>query len=246
MSPPWSTGPSNPSFPATSWTVIRNAQDAESPEYARHLQRLIELYWRPVYWVIRHSWRRSTDEAADLTQEFFAQNVLGRSLVRGCVPERGSFRALLRVAIKNFMLTVERDAGRVKRGGEFEIRTLDPAAIDQLERDDIGEAESPEALFDAAWNRTVVERALELMKTRLLADGRAPYLAVFQRYELDEDDARPSYAEVGAALGLTVAQVKHFLVETRFLFKEAVTDVVREYVDGPEELEEELKSLFRG
>jgi RNA polymerase sigma-70 factor (ECF subfamily) len=230
-------------FPATSWTAIRNAQDPSAPEYARNLERLIELYWRPVYWVIRRAWRRSAEEAADLTQEFFTRHVVARSLVRGVSPDRGSFRSLLRVAVRNFMLTAARDAARVKRGGDLEIRMVDPGVLEELEAVDL-EGASPEAMFDAAWNRTVLARGLELMRTRLLSDGRTTHLAVFQRYELDEDGARPSYADVGAALGLSVPQVKHALIETRVLYKEAVTDVVREYVDSPEDLEEELRSLF--
>lgn len=230
-------------FPATSWTAIRNAQDPSAPEYARHLQRLIELYWRPVYWVIRRAWRRTPEEAADLTQEFFTRHVVARPLVRAVSPDRGSFRSLVRAAIRNFMLSAARDAARAKRGGQFEIFTMDPGELEGLDAVE-SEHASPEALFDAAWNRTVLARAVDLMRTRLLADGRAAHFSVFQRYELDEGGERPSYADVGAALGLSVPQVKHALIEARVTFKEAVTDVVREYVDSPEDLEQELKSLF--
>src|SRR5262245_34630128 len=98
----------NREFPSTSWSVIVHAQDASSPDYARHLRRLVELYWRPVYSVIRQSWSRSHDDAKDLTQDFFATVVLDRELVKTYAPERGSFRTLLRTAITRFMQDVVR------------------------------------------------------------------------------------------------------------------------------------------
>jgi hypothetical protein len=59
-------------FPVTSWSMIRSARDPASPEYARHPRRLIELYWRPVYSVVRSAFRVPPDDAKDLTLVFFS------------------------------------------------------------------------------------------------------------------------------------------------------------------------------
>ncbi len=79
---------------------------------AVHMRRLVELYWRPIYSVIRHAYSKSHDDAKDLTQEFFATVMLDRELVKRYAPERGSFRALLRTALTYFMRDVARGLAR--------------------------------------------------------------------------------------------------------------------------------------
>jgi DNA-directed RNA polymerase specialized sigma24 family protein len=230
-------------FPSTSWSAIRHAQDPGSPEYERHLRRLVEMYWRPVYCVIRHAWAKTNDDAKDLTQEFFASVVLDRELVRTYVPERGSFRALLRAAISSFMHNVVRDAGRLKRGGGMKPLPLD-AAGDGLDGLPDVDKLTPEQVFDLAWNQVVMTQAIELLEKKLTAEGKPAAFSVFRRYDLDGGSAELSYATLGAELGLTAPQVKHALLHARGVFRDIVTDIVRGYVDGPEDLAAELRSLF--
>jgi RNA polymerase sigma factor (sigma-70 family) len=229
-------------FPSTMWSAICHARDASSPDYARNLSLLVEAYWRPVYVVIRYSYGRTHDEAKDLTQDFFATVVLGGALLTSFAPERGSFRKLLRAAITNFMRNAERDAGRLKRGGDltfvsFEEGDLgnDPSAQD---------AESPEACFDQSFRRVVMAQVLAQVRVRLLEQGRAEALDIFTRHDLAEQDRAPSYRELGDALGLSVDQVKHALRQARDVFLMSVTHVVRGYVDGPDELASEVRALL--
>lgn len=232
-------------FPATSWSMIRHAQDPSSPEYERHLRRLVELYWRPVFLVIRKAWSRPTDEARDLTQEFFAQVVLDRGLVRSFAPERGSFRSLIRAAIKRFMLNVTRDSKRQKRGGGSEIVSIDDATVHEADGP-LGDAGrlSPEELFDAAWNRAVISEALGRLEARLVASGDALALGAFKRYDVEGDREELTYEDAARGFGVSVPQFKRALFYARELFREAVTELVREYVDGPEELDRELRAFF--
>ncbi len=231
-------------FPATSWTVIRHAQDPESPEYERHASRLVQLYWRPVFLVIRHSWRKSPDEAKDLTQEFFATNVFQRRMVDAASPDRGSFRAFLRTSVGHFMSDARRDANRQKRGGGTRAVSIDAGDVDAGELAAAATVLSPEQAFDLAWNRTVVERAIGTLRERLAAAGREPSWEVFRRYELDGERERLSYDDLGQQLGMTGRQVKHALHATRAAFKDCVTDVVREYVGDADDLASELRALF--
>lgn len=231
-------------FPATSWTVIRRAQDPASADASDHLRRLIELYWRPVYHVIRTSWHRDDDAAKDLTQEFFATQVLGRSLVSRASQELGSFRALVRASLAHFMSNVKRGERRLRRGGGAQIVALDD--------DDVVAAAPPvgadglttEEQLDGAWKDAVVARALDVLRERLVAEGRAATWELFQKYDIEGDRTKLSYEELGAPFGLTVDQVKYALRTARALFKPIVVDIVREYVDGPDELAQELRSLF--
>jgi RNA polymerase sigma-70 factor (ECF subfamily) len=250
----------NREFPSTVWSVIRKAQDPTAPEYERHLKRLVELYWRPVYCVIRHAWARTDDDAKDLTQEFFATVILDWSLVQSYVPERGSFRGLLRAAITSFMKNTVRDASRKKRGGGIPALSLDGEASALVAAIPDPGALTPEQLFDVAWNRVVMTRAVELLERKLTSEGKAAAFEAFRRYDLEglaqapqeegaarspvKEDVQKSYAALGEALGMSVPQVKHALLHARAAFRDVVGDIVRGYVDGPEELAAELRNLF--
>lgn len=230
-------------FPSTSWSAIRNVQDPTSPEYQRHLRRLVDMYWRPVYCVIRHAWTRTNDDAKDLTQEFFATVIFDRALASSYAPERGSFRALLRTAITSFMRNVMRDANRKKRGGDYAFVPLDHAGPGL---DEIPDAEklTPEQIFDVAWNQVVMTDAIARLERKLQEEGKPLTFEVFRRYDLEIGTDDPSYASVGQALGLSAPQVKHALNHARATLREIVTDIVRGYVDGPEDLAAELRDLL--
>ena len=231
-------------FPSTAWSAIRHAQDPASPEYERHLRRLVELYWRPVYFVIRYSWARTHEDAEDLTQEFFASVIFDRALVRTFAPERGSFRGLLRTAITNFMRNTVRDAKRQKRGGDTPVLSLDAAEVDAAEVSEQAASLTPEELFDMAWNQAVMAQAIERLRERLTADGKEICYQVFKRYDLESEREQLSYAQIGDELGLTPAKVKHALLQARALLREIVTEIVRDYVDGPQDLAAELRAFF--
>lgn len=231
-------------FPATSWSMIRHAQDPTSPEYDRHLRRLVELYWRPVFLVIRSAWNRPAEEARDLTQEFFAEVIFDRGLAKLFAPERGSFRSLLRAAIKSFMLNALRDGKRLKRGGGVEIVSIDHTTLTDADTPVAEAGLSPDELFDAAWNRAVISEALARLELRLTAAGETLGMSAFRSYDVDGDRDDLTYDEAAKALGVSVAQFKRALFHARDLFRETVTDLVREYVDGPDELDRELRSFF--
>ncbi len=232
-------------FPTTLWSVIVNAQDPTSPECARHLHRLVELYWRPIYCVIRHAWARGHDDAKDLTQEFFATVVFDRELVRRYEPERGSFRTLLRTALSRFMNDMGRRSGSQKRGGGKAMI----ASLDQIEEGEVDAVPSdgavpPDELFDIAWNEAVMSQAVTLLRNRLAAEGKAEVFEIFRRYDLEGDSADLSYADLGASVSLSAPQVKYALTHARNAFREIVMDLVRGYVDDPAELAAELRGLF--
>lgn len=238
--------PGSREFPDTAWSVIRHARDAESPEYQERLAQLVRMYWRPVYWVIRHGWTRNPDDAKDLTQEFFATVIFDRGLVATYQPARGSFRALLRAAIGSFMKSSVRDAGRLKRGGGARPLSLDEIGADPAELAAGPEGRTPEELFDIAWNHSVMARAIETLEQELAAEGQSDAFAMFRRYDLDGDRAQLSYADLGKELGISGDKVKHTLVRVRARFRDVVTRIVRDYVNGPEELAEELHGFFGG
>lgn len=232
------------SFPSTSWSALRQVRDPGSPAHGAGLAWLAERYWRPVFCVIRWGWSRPEDEARDLTQEFFADRVLDGDLLRGFAPERGSFRSYLKGAIAHFMCDIDRAAGRLKRGGGERVLSLDGELPGLAEIAADPTAATPDEIFETAWSALVFGRALADAEARLRAEGREDWFEVFRRYDLDDQAEPLSYDELAASLGWTPRKVKRALAHARATLRDALADVVREYVDGPDDLERELRALL--
>ncbi len=231
-------------FPTTIGSIFRAFHEGSPAERETALQRLVGLYWKPVYCLIRHGWRKGNEDAKDLTQEFFTVILVERGLAGRFAPERGSFRKLLRTAVANFMRDASKAASREKRGGGALTVPLETADADLTRLIAHAGSSTPEELFDAAWKQVVMSKAVDLMEERLLAAGKQAQFDVFRRYELSSGEAPPSYADVGRSLGLSADQVKHALVSARGALRKAILDVVADYAGTEELLDAELNELF--
>jgi ABC-type transporter Mla subunit MlaD len=70
---------------------------------------------------------------------------------------------------------------------------------------------------------------------------------VFRRYDLAESaETRPTYADVGRALGLTATTVTNHLAAARRQFRRFVLDRLRDLTTTDEEYETEAKRLLGG
>jgi RNA polymerase sigma-70 factor (ECF subfamily) len=87
-------------FATTHWSVVIAAA-GPSPDADRALAELCETYWYPVYAFVRRS-GHSTDDAADLTQAFFAR-ILEKGYVKDARPDRGRFRSFLLASLSHFL-----------------------------------------------------------------------------------------------------------------------------------------------
>jgi hypothetical protein len=50
--------PATPSarFPATAWSCIEAARDRHHPNFERAFNRLVETYWRPVFYFLKRKY----------------------------------------------------------------------------------------------------------------------------------------------------------------------------------------------
>src|SRR5215218_3710118 len=76
-------------FATTRWSLVLAASGDGVGPSADALATLCELYWSPVYTIIRRQ-GYSVDDARDLTQEFFAR-VLEKHYFKSADPDRGRF-----------------------------------------------------------------------------------------------------------------------------------------------------------
>jgi RNA polymerase sigma factor (sigma-70 family) len=234
-------GRPSPAFPETSSTRIRMAQSGDPVARAHALGDLVEGYWSPVYHLIRHGWGRSREEAKDLTQDFFVRTFLDRSAIDSYLL-RGQFRSYIKSAVRNFMSDVRDTDRAVKRGSAARFWAIDSADrnLEELVPDPRGL--TPEEVFDSAWRRLVIDRAIELLQRRLELRGKGRTFEVFRRYDLAQERERPSYHELGASVGLGPDAVKVNLLRARREFRAALSDIVWEYAGSG--TAEEIRDLF--
>jgi len=231
--PDTSIGGGQSQFPPTAWDLLERLRDPRDPRAQAYLSRMIETYWRPVYRFVRLAWRRSNEDAKDLTQAFFVHLMEGDLLARA-QPEKGNFRKVLVTALRNFLANDARAAKAVKRGGGRLQVSLDAEADEGWAADE----SVPEAAFEAQWARTLLDGAIQTLKER----SRPEAYEAFRRFHIDDQPVR----QIALELGVSESQVGHFLGQARTDLRRIVTDAIREYVQDEQELQEELETLFRG
>jgi len=223
-------------FPDTSWTLICEAR-GDGPEVRESLNRLVALYWKPAYWYIRTRWRKSNEDAKDLTQEFFA-TLQDRRVLDDLREERPRFRAFLRSCLENFLLRKNRDARRIKRGGKAAFVRIDATSCDL----EVADSDSDDA-FDRAWAQAILHESLDALEAHYRATGRESHWRAFERYHLAGKGA--TYESCGRALGLTADEVQGRLKHARKTLAKLVAERVRATVADPRDLEDELRLLAR-
>src|SRR5437660_7821556 len=85
-------------FPTTRHSALTAVREGDPEARRRALSALATAYWRPVYGYLRLHWRKPHEEAADLTQDFFA-HALEKDLLARFDPERARLRTFLRACV---------------------------------------------------------------------------------------------------------------------------------------------------
>ena len=241
------------SFPATRLSVVEHLASSDLETRRVAFDALVSAYWRPVYKYVRIKWGRDRDDAADLTQEFFARAFEKGSLGR-FDPERARFRTFLRVCLDGFVANERKAAGRQKRGGDVTFVSLDFAAAEHEISLSSGAngalsptvaATDDDALFRQEWIRALFSDAVAALRECCEAAGKASHFAVFQRYDLDDEaGGRPTYAQIASELGLPVTQVTNYLAYTRRELRRIVLDRLRALCATDEEFRLEARELL--
>jgi DNA-directed RNA polymerase specialized sigma24 family protein len=224
----------------TSWTLVMAAGGGASPEADEALAGLCELYWYPVYGFIRRQGHGS-DDAADLTQEFFAR-LIEKQYLRELRQERGRFRAFLVAAVRHF-LSNERDRARAaKRGGGRPLLPLDVETAEGRYRREAADTVTPEVLFDRQWACVVLERVLDRLHGEMEAAGRQAQFARLKPV-LTGEPAEGGYRAIDTALGMSEGAVKVAAHRLRRRYGEMLRDEIATLVAEPDAVDAELRHL---
>jgi RNA polymerase sigma-70 factor (ECF subfamily) len=232
----------DPDFATTHWSAVLAAGDEASPRAESALAELCQTYWYPLYAYIRRR-GHGPSEAEDLTQAFFAR-LLEKRFFGEVTPKVRRFRAFLLASLKHFLAN-EWDRTRTKkRGGGKVVLSLDEEQVEGRYRLEPIDRVTPETLFERGWAWTILEQVLGTLQQEFAASGKS---ALFDQLKGLLLGSCPSglYAEIAAQTGLTEGAVKVTAHRLRRRYGELLRAQISQTVDGPREIEDELRHLLR-
>ena len=232
-------------FVTTRWSLILSAAYATEEQKAREaLAELCRTYWRAIFSFVRAR-GYSTEDAKDLTQDFFV-TMLKDNWLQRADRRRGRFRSLLLRSLQNFLINASEKTHARKRGGDVEFiswdvweaeMTAQPSIPDQP-RDSL----PPERLFDLTWATTVVEHALQRLREECESKGKLWIFQALSSHLTDERD-KVSYAKLSAELGMAETAVKKQLHNMRQRYRSLLRDEVSQTVEDPGDVDDEIRYL---
>jgi RNA polymerase sigma factor (sigma-70 family) len=230
VDPDTAIGGAGDRFPSTQPSLL-DAVTTGLPNEA--LERVIALYWKPVYRFIRLKFHKNNEDAKDLTQSFFTSS-LQRDFFARFDPGKASFRTYLRMAVERFAAGQHAASRRQKRGGDIEFEPVEEQAVT---------SESPEQVFEREWQRQLFALALEDLRSHCEGCGKQLQFQIFEAYDLAEDQ-RPSYAGLAARHCIAESAVTNHLAWARRTLRGFVTQRLRCVTSGERELREEMRRVW--
>jgi RNA polymerase sigma factor (sigma-70 family) len=228
-------------FATTHWSVVLAAGDVPSAASSAALERLCRRYWYPLYAHFRRR-GRNPDDAAELTQELFA-NLLRRDGFRRVGPDKGRFRTFLLTAADRLLLDRHAAETAHKRGGGQAVLALDALSAEERFVLEPLTHETPDRAFDQQWALVLLDQAMQKLAEEQAArdDARAfTHLKPFLAAEAEAGD----YGRLAAELGLAPNTIAKRVERLRERFRELVLAEALQTVGTPAEAEAELRSLF--
>jgi RNA polymerase sigma factor (sigma-70 family) len=237
-------------FPETHWSAVIAARSDDPVERRRALDLLISAYWKPVYKYIRIHWNKSSDEAQDLTQEFFTR-LIEKDFLDRYDPARARLRTYLRVCVDGVVANESKAAGRLKRGGDAIHLSLDfRAAETELARvvpvpPQLASPESIDDWFEKEWIRSLFVLAVETLLEECEARGKKVHFRLFEIYDLeDASSRRPSYEDLAREFNIGVTDVTNYLAFARREFRRIVLATLREMCANEEAFRREAGAIL--
>jgi RNA polymerase sigma-70 factor (ECF subfamily) len=228
------------SFTTTRWSVVLEAQ-TESPTAQQALEKLCRIYWPPIYSFVQGKGFDS-EEAKDLTQEFFADLLEHRNL-SAVRKEKGRFRSYLLGALKYFLADERRRAMAIKRGRGQRFIPLEELNGDERIRIEPADSLTAEQIYERRWASTLLERVLGLLKNEYVSAGNSTLFDCLKQL-LPDEPGSPSQADIAGQLGMTSNAVRQAFHRFRQRYQLLLREEIAHTVATPGDVEDELRHLI--
>lgn len=217
------------------------ARGNDSTQAALALASLCQTYWYPLYAYVR---RRGypTEDAQDLTQEFFAR-LLGECWLTQADPQRGRFRTFLLSAMSHFLANEWDKARAQKRGGGVQLVPLQLDAAETRYGKEPADAFTPEQAYERRWAVTLLDEVLARLQNECASEGDSQLFETLKPCLAGESGHQP-YAALASKLRLSEGAVKVAVHRLRQRFRKLLRQEIANTVLRPEEVDEEMHHLF--
>ncbi len=228
-------------FHTTRWTRVCRAK-ADSEDGRCALGELCDAYYEPVVAYLRRV-LRDADAARDTSHAFFAKLLEGGG-IGTADPERGRFRFYLLGAVKHFVAHQREAQQRQRRGGGVAPLSLDAGVEGAPALQVADDARlSPEAVFGRQWAVTVLARAMAVLQSECLAEGRGALFDALRPFLLGESE-HGEQALAAGALGMNAGAMKVAAHRMRHRFRQCVKQEVAGTLKDDSAVEEEMRALL--
>lgn len=227
-------------FDTTLWSIVEDAQESGADADAA-LAVLCETYWKPLY---LHMLRRgyTEEEVKDAVQGFFLKMIEKRYL-DAADASKGRFRTFLLTCFDRYISNEYKKSNAQKRGGGFKRVSIDWGPVGELDNGFKTSGIAPDAAFDRAWARALIDRAMVRLREHEVASGRGELMEALDG-SLFPGEGASSYAEIAQKMGTTSNAVKVAAHRLRKRLRTFVWDEVRLTVNSEEAAELELRFLL--
>jgi len=237
-------------FPPTRWSAVLAARSDDPAERTRALDLLIGAYWKPVYKYIRIRWNKPSEEAKDLTQEFFTR-VIEKGFLDRYDPAKSRLRTFMRLCVDGMVANDAKAASRLKRGGDAVHLSLDfDSAETELGRTrpalrEIASPDSMEEFFEMEWVRSLFSMAVDALRVDCDRRGKQLHFRLFEIYDLEDSGAsRASYDDLAREFGIAVTDVTNHLAFARREFRRIALEKLREMCASEDEFRREARAIL--
>jgi len=234
--------PARGAFSTTRWTLVAQAARTHSPEGEAAMEELSVRYWYPLYAFARRK-GLGPEDAEDMTQEFFAKQIVTRRVFKNTDQTQGKFRSWLLACLQNFLANQWARQRAQKRGGEAVHLALDFCDGERRYLAEPAHELTPERLYNRAWASTQIDRALEELERSYRDREGGGLFDELRRFLPGACDPQP-HAVVAERVGKSEAAIKMAVSRLRREFGQTLRTIVSRTVSSAAELDEEIRELI--
>ncbi len=225
--------------PTTSWTLVLDAAQRDTPVGQAALAELCRRYWTPIYVYIRRR-GRSPEDAAEITQDLFAR-LMERDRLAQLERGGGRFRGFLKVTVDRMLVNRHRDASAAKRGGPHATLSLH-LPDGELRHEQVDEGASPEEAFELSWALVIRDRAMQRLEAHYDTDAKRERWKHLGHLAL-RDPEPGEYETLAARMNVRESAVRVAVTRMRKKLMDFAREEAADTVSEAAQVEGELRSV---
>ena len=223
-------------FPTTQWTTLLGPIRERGEGAQAALERLCEIYRRPLIACAKHLLPDNPSEAEDIVHDYICA-LLRREDLAKLQRESGKFRSFLSAGIRNRVIDFIQARRAQKRGGGAQMVSLDEMVIEPAD------LSTAEVTLCRNWIQASVSEVMRLMEDEWASAGKEVEFNDFKEFALSKKTEVPR-AELAAKYGITLSAVDTKIFRFRRRFRELLRQLIAQTVSRPEEVDEEIRFLM--